>query len=95
MHEILLKPKYTNLKQLSLIGFTNGNITIQALYSLLVLQNICPSFIQNLEFLEINAVNLEGEQVFDKLNAILLKMTNLKNIKLVGTGIGENLGELT
>ena len=39
-------------------------------------------------------MNLDGDQAFDRLNLILMKMTKLKHIKLVGTGISSNLGEL-
>ena len=93
LREVLLKPKFENLKQLSLISFTNGNATIEALCTLL--EEDCPEFIQNLETFEINGINLEGDQIFDRLNTVLLKMTKLEHIKLVGTAIAENLGELS
>ena len=91
---MLLKPKFENLKQLSLIGFDNGNATINALHTLL--EEDCPEFIQNLEIFEINGIHyLEGDQIFDRLNTVLLKMTKLEHIKLVGTSIAENLGDLS
>ena len=67
-------------------------MTISALSSLL--DEFCPTFIQNLQTFELNALNLQGDDIFDLLNKILMKMTNLKHIKLIGTSISENLGEL-
>ena len=54
--------------------------------------------LKNISHFELDGTDLSNDQndtVFSELNFVMMQMPKLENIKLIGTGIGENLSEIT
>lgn len=88
---MLFKPELFNLKTLSFISIAEGGALIESLHVLLDEFKEVKNFTNSLESLELNGTALEKEGVHQTLNSVLMKLPNLKDIKLIGAGLGESL----
>jgi len=93
LREVLFKPKFSNLKNLSLIGIQEGDNVIQSLLELIKTFNHdrANNFLNTIEMLEINGSSIRNDATYPILSELILEIKKLKHIKLIGTGIGENI----